>query len=76
VDFRDAVYIFSDPFQLNIPDEDHSDDEERWIILGKNLNDTLLLVVHTFHDENVIRIISARKATRNEQAQYTRRLSK
>ncbi len=76
VDFRDAAYVFSDPFQLNIADEDHSDHEERWIVLGKNLNDTLLLVVHTDRSHNVIRIISARKATKNEQKRYIQRLTK
>ena len=76
VDFRYAIYVFSDPFQLNRPDDEHSEDEERWIILGKNLNDNLLLVVHTFRHENVIRIISARKATRHEQTQYSQRLNK
>jgi uncharacterized DUF497 family protein len=76
IDFRDAIYIFSDPFQLNMLDNEHPDDEERWIILGKNLNDTLLLVVHVFRDNDFTRIISARKATRNEQRQYTQRLSK
>jgi len=76
VDFHDAAYVFTDPFQLNIPDDDHSDHEERWIVLGKNLNDTLLLVVHTERSHNIIRIISARKATKNEQKRYTQRLTK
>lgn len=73
VDFRQAVYVFADPFALSMPDDEHSDDEERWLLLGKNLNEQVLLVVHTFRYENVIRIISARKATQNEKATYTRR---
>lgn len=73
VDFRQAVYVFADPFALSIPDDEHSEDEERWLLLGKNLNEQILLVVHTFRYDEVIRIISARKATQNEKATYTRR---
>lgn len=73
VDFRQAVYAFADPFALSIPDDEHSEDEERWLLLGKNLNEQILLVVHTFRYDEVIRIISARKATQNEKATYTRR---
>ncbi|OHX37713.1 hypothetical protein BJL95_07890 [Methylomonas sp. LWB] len=73
VDFRQAVYVFADPFALSMPDNEHSDDEERWLLLGKNLNEQILLVVHTFRYDDMIRIISARKATQNEKATYTRR---
>lgn len=73
VDFRQAVYVFADPFALSMPDDEHSDDEERWLLLGKNLNEQILLVVHTFRYDDMIRIISARKATQNEKATYTRR---
>jgi hypothetical protein len=73
VDFRQAVYVFADPFALSIPDDEHSEDEERWLLLGNNLNEQILLVVHTFRYDEVIRIISARKATQNEKATYTRR---
>jgi uncharacterized DUF497 family protein len=73
VDFRQAVYVFTDPFALNMPDDEHSEYEERWLLLGKNLNEQVLLVVHTFRHDNVIRIISARKASKNETATYTRR---
>lgn len=76
VDFRDAVYVFSDIFGLSIPDDEHSDDEERWILLGKNLNQQVLLVVHTFRCNDVTRIISARKATENEKKTYMKRLKK
>ncbi|MGB4497904.1 MAG: BrnT family toxin [Methylococcaceae bacterium] len=76
VDFRDAAYVFSDPFALNLPDIEHSDDEERWLLLGKNLNKNVLLVVHMFRMGDVIRIISARKATATEKKTYTKRLTK
>lgn len=76
IDFQEAVTVFSDHFALSIPDNEHSDEEKCWILLGKNLNDKLLLVVHTFRCGNVTRIISARKATRSEQAHYINRLVK
>jgi uncharacterized DUF497 family protein len=76
INFRDAAYVFSDPFALNIPDDEHSNNEERWLLLGQNLNNQLLLVVHTFRCGDVIRIISARKATANEKATYLKRLRK
>jgi len=75
ISFQDAIYVFSDPFALSISD-DYSENEERWILLGKNSNDTLTLVVHTFRSGNVIRLISARKATKHECSGYTKRLSK
>lgn len=76
VDFRDAAYVFSDPFALSIPDDEHSETEERWLLLGKNLNERVLLVVHTFLYNDGVRIISARKATTTETATYVKRLTK
>ena len=63
ISFYDAVYVFSDPFALSIPDNEHAETEDRWLLLGKSLNERLLLVVHTLRYDDVIRIISARKAT-------------
>ena len=76
IDFRQAAYVFSDPFALSIPDDDHSEIEERWLLLGKNLSNQVLLVVHTFRYDDVIRIISARKATATETATYVKRQTK
>jgi uncharacterized DUF497 family protein len=76
INFRDAAYVFSDPFALSIPDDEHSKTEERWLLLGNNLNQQKLLVVHTFRTSGVIRIISARKATATEKITYLRRLRK
>lgn len=76
VDFRQAAYVFADPFALSIPDDDHSEMEERWLLLGKNLSNQVLLVVHTFRYDDVIRIISARKATATETATYVKRQEK
>jgi len=77
VTFEQAAYVFSDKFALNRFDDDHSNSEDRWVILGKSINETLLLVVHTFRNsdgEEFVRIISARKATKNEKKVYQSRI--
>lgn len=76
IDFRDAVYAFADPHALNIPDDYHSEDEERWVLLGMTTKHKLLVVVHTDRSHNTIRVISARPATRQEQAVYQARLKR
>lgn len=76
IDFRQAVYVFSDPLALSIPDEEHSENEERWLLLGKSLSEQVLLVVHTIRYDDAIRIISARKATSNEKTTYLKRATK
>jgi len=79
VTFEQASYVFSDKFALNRFDDEHSDEEDRWVILGKVLNETLLLVVHTFRDTDgieFVRIISARKATKLENKTYQQRCRK
>lgn len=76
VDFRDAVYAFSDPYALSIPDDEHSEGEERWVLLGTIPDNRLLLVVHTDRSLGAIRIISARTATRNERSAYQARLKR
>lgn len=76
IDFAEAVYVFADPFALNIPDHEHSEKEERWILLGMSLQLTILLIVHTYREGDSIRIISARKSTKNEQRTYEQRCKK
>ena len=79
VNFEEASYVFSDIYALSRYDDEHSDEEDRWVLLGKSLNKTLLLVVHTFRDKNGVeftRIISARKATKKEKQSYQRRCPK
>jgi len=79
VTFEQASYVFADPFALNMFDDEHSLDEDRWVLLDKSLNEVILLVVHTFNDDDEIeyvRIISARKATKREQQSYQQRSSK
>lgn len=71
VSFGRAAQIFEDPFAISVFDDDHSENEDRWVTIGKDSNDVLLVIVHTFREETMeectIRIISARKATKHEQ---------
>ena len=72
VSFEEAKSAFLDEHARLIPDPEHSDDEDRFILLGLSIQLRLLLVCHCYReDENVIRIISARKAVRSEQRQYS-----
>jgi uncharacterized DUF497 family protein len=57
---------------LSLPDE-FAEDEDRWLLLGMNLKQQVLLVVHSFRESDVIRIISARKATQREKTTYLQR---
>jgi uncharacterized DUF497 family protein len=74
VTFEEAMTVFRDPLNLSIFDTDHSVDEERWITLGLTSSGNLLVVVHTWIDVNSdyarVRIISARRPTRNEARRY------
>jgi uncharacterized DUF497 family protein len=51
VSFDEAATAFGDPLSLTIPDPDHSDDEERFVLLGESYVGRLLVVVHTERDE-------------------------
>ncbi|MCK4560543.1 MAG: BrnT family toxin [Calditrichia bacterium] len=74
VSFELAATIFLDPNVLSIHDNDHSKTEDRWITMGISRSGNILTIVHTFNDvddSNIsIRIISARKSTKNEIKQY------
>ena len=75
VSFEEAATVFYDEEALMIPDTEHSEEEERFLILGESKKSNLLVVCHCYRQsETVIRIISARKATKNEKRQYTDRL--
>ena len=76
ITFEQAAYVFADPFALNKYDDEHSEEEDRWVLLGKTLNETVLLVVRTFRNsegEELVRIISARRATKKEKQTYNER---
>jgi uncharacterized DUF497 family protein len=71
VSFEEAKTVFYDERARLISDPDHSEDEERFIILGYSSGLKLLTVCHCYRtDDGVIRIISARKANRHEAASY------
>ena len=69
VTFHEAASAFGDPASVTIADPDHSEREARSILLGRTQFDRLVVVVHVERRE-VIRIISARPATRAEQRTY------
>lgn len=69
VTFKEAVTVWTDPFALIAPDPEHSVEEVREWIIGTSYIQRVLVVVYTVRDANT-RIISARKATRNERQQY------
>ena len=71
VSFQEAKTVFFDEGALIACDPDHSDDEDRFLIIGLSLQLRVLLVCFCDRQEgSVIRIISARKATKKEQKQY------
>jgi uncharacterized DUF497 family protein len=71
ITFEEARSAFADPNGLVIDDPDHSEDEERFILLGLSYGLRLLVVCHVLRAD-VVRIISARKATPRETATYRR----
>jgi len=70
VSFEEAESCFFDPMHILISDPDHSQDEERMVLLGMSSNSRLLIVVHAEVVEDEIRIISARKADKKERKSY------
>ena len=71
VSFEEAKLVFCDEFAVQIFDEEHASNEDRFLMLGMSSNARLLLVCHCERDDgDVIRIISARKATKRESAFY------
>ncbi|MGQ0604656.1 MAG: BrnT family toxin [Anaerolineales bacterium] len=69
VTFDEAKTVFHDPMFVTVIDDEHSDDEARYITIGLSERGRLLLVAHTDRDET-IRIISARPATKKEERFY------
>jgi uncharacterized DUF497 family protein len=69
VSFAEAATVFGDPLSVLIPDPLHSEDEERFTLLGQSQLQRLLVVVHT-EREGAIRLISARLATAKEKRDY------
>lgn len=71
ISFEEARTVFYDPEALVINDPEHSDQEDRFIILGLSKKTNLLVVCHCYREsDSIIRIISARKATATETKYY------
>ena len=70
ITFEEAKAVFSDQFARLIPHPDHSDEEDRFILLGTSIHSNLLVVCHCERSDNCIRIISARKAVKKEREIY------
>jgi uncharacterized DUF497 family protein len=73
IGFPEAKSIFNDPFLLTFLDKSHSDDEQRFINIGLSVQGRLLIVIHT-EREDIVRIISSRKATNVERRYYEERI--
>ena len=74
ISFEEAAGVFNDPRALTLFDSKHNKDEDRWITMGMVGIKCICVVHHTFKEgikgDVLIRIFSARKATKNEQQQY------
>ncbi len=70
--FDEAKTVFYDEYAVLFDDPDHSAEEDRFLILGISQRENLCIVSHCYRgDDEIIRIISARKATKSETAFYT-----
>lgn len=72
VSFEEAKTVFDDLFYVDFYDPDHSEDEERYIIVGESSRGRLLIVSYTERDDSM-RLISAREVTRTEREAYEER---
>lgn len=70
VSFEEATTVFNDEYAILLDDPDHSIQEERFLLLGTSANAQIMIVCHCIRYDSVIRIISARKATKKEREQY------
>lgn len=71
ISFEEAKTVFLDPEALLIHDPEHSEDEDRFIILGLSRKVKILVVCHCYKaSDSIIRIISARKADKQEEKEY------
>ena len=72
ISFEEAQSVFFDEYAIEYYDPDHSESEDRFLMLGLNYQVQVLVVSYTLREDGTeIRIISARKATRREQKAYT-----
>jgi uncharacterized protein len=71
VSFDEAMTVFADDESITIPDPDHSEGEERFLVVGSSSRGRILVVSHAERGEN-IRIISARRADARERRKHGR----
>ena len=71
VSFAEAASVFDDPLLVTVPDDEHSDEEDRGFSLGHSSQRRLLAVSWTLRGEETIRIISARLASPRERRTYS-----
>ncbi len=69
VSFDEARTVFNDPLYIDFYDPDHSDEEERYLVIGESSNGRLLIVSYTERGD-VVRLISSREATPAERKDY------
>jgi len=73
VSFEEAQSVFFDDYATQFDDEEHSGQEERFILLGMSIRPRILVVCHCERkSDSIIRLISARKATATERKYYRR----
>ena len=74
VTFGQGATVLLDPGAINLYDEEHSREEDRWITLGRSSRGDILVIVHTFDEQSdgniAVRMISARPATKREMQRY------
>lgn len=72
ISFEEAREVFSDSNAIFFDDPEHSVGEERFIVIGIIRSEKICIVSHCYRDNDIIRIISAREATKNEKIVYFR----
>ena len=72
--FDEAQQVFNDPLALRFFDSTHSEDEDRFLLIGESDPTRVLLVIFCERTHSVIRIIFARKATKKERSEYEKRI--
>jgi uncharacterized DUF497 family protein len=74
VSFHEATTVFADEHALLIDDPDHSEEEDRFVLLGLSSALRTLVVCHCYREaDDVVRIISARRAVKSERERYNQR---
>ena len=73
ISFEEAATVFADDDAVIYDDVEHSDSENRFIIIGMSARERILLTVYAIRQEDIVRIISSRSATRHEKLRYEKK---